>query len=247
MSHRTPAQTFPTSALLLGRVEYGDADLIVTLFTEERGRLSALARGARRSQKRFQGSLEPFHTLRVELGAHPRGELFKLHSSSIECSRDALVSNLDALTQGGRALKWLRLCAPAGAHEPALWQATCSLLDRLADKGLLEQTDGLLGGYGIRLLELLGWGLNFQNCVRCGKQCPQERSSWVSPEHGGLMCGGCGGGPFKLSAVERAHLLAAARSDEFVLDASAALTAFRIVNGALRSHLGIEEAARLRS
>lgn len=247
MSQRSSAQTFPTSALLLGRVEYGEADLIVSLFTESRGRLSALARGARRSQKRFQGSLEPFHTLRVELGEHPRGDLFSLRSSSIEHSRDGLVSSLEALTHGGRALKWLRLCAPTSADEPILWDATCNLLDQLGQKSSVGHIDGLLGGYGIRLLELLGWGLNFQSCVRCGKQCPQERSSWVSPERGGLICGDCGGGPFKLSALERAHLLAAARSDELVLDANTAATAFRIVDRALRSHLGIDEAAQLRS
>ncbi|HEX5101745.1 MAG TPA: recombination protein O N-terminal domain-containing protein, partial [Polyangiaceae bacterium] len=67
-----------THALLLKRVEYGEADLVLTLFTERFGRISALARAARKSTRRFGGALEPMHTLEVALEERPKSELFML-------------------------------------------------------------------------------------------------------------------------------------------------------------------------
>ena len=46
-----------TPAIVLRAVNYGEADRIVTLFGRDTGRLSALARGARKSQRRFAGGL----------------------------------------------------------------------------------------------------------------------------------------------------------------------------------------------
>ena len=46
-----------TPAIVLRAVNYGEADRIVTLFGRDTGRISALARGARKSQKRFAGGL----------------------------------------------------------------------------------------------------------------------------------------------------------------------------------------------
>ena len=59
MSRRTATTRVEGDSLLLGRSNYRDADLILTLFSQELGRVSALARGARKSTKRFSGSLEP--------------------------------------------------------------------------------------------------------------------------------------------------------------------------------------------
>ncbi|HEV8244483.1 MAG TPA: recombination protein O N-terminal domain-containing protein, partial [Polyangiaceae bacterium] len=57
------AKTWDSEALVVRRVEYGDSDLVLGLFTQKLGRISALARGARRSQRRFGGALEIIHTL----------------------------------------------------------------------------------------------------------------------------------------------------------------------------------------
>ena len=48
----------PTDAVILRRTPVGESDLIVALFTRDHGRVSAVARGARRSRKRFPAGLE---------------------------------------------------------------------------------------------------------------------------------------------------------------------------------------------
>ena len=107
-----------TRALVLKRVAYGESDLVVTLLTEELGRVSALARGARASQKRFGGSLEPMHTLRVRLDDRPRAELSVLRESSIDVPRTRLAIDLDKMQAAGRALGWVRRAAPPRSGGP---------------------------------------------------------------------------------------------------------------------------------
>ena len=100
--------------MLLGRVAYGESDLVVTLLTEPLGRVSALARGARRSSKRFAGALEPMHTLRVSLDERPRADLAVLYTAD---PRDALVGNARRLCPG-RTVSW-PVDPPAGRHAAA--------------------------------------------------------------------------------------------------------------------------------
>ena len=62
-------------------VPYGEADAVLTLFTERLGRVAALARGARKSGKRLAGVLDPMHTLKVALDERPGAELLGVHES----------------------------------------------------------------------------------------------------------------------------------------------------------------------
>src|SRR3954447_17326164 len=63
-----------TEAIVLRSLRYAEADRILHLYTPHRGRLSAIAKGVRKSRSRFGGRLEPFFRLQtVPPGA--RGEL----------------------------------------------------------------------------------------------------------------------------------------------------------------------------
>jgi len=56
---------FSTPAILLRRIDFGDYDLIITFFTKERGKVSVIAKSAKKSQKRFSGILERFSLLQI--------------------------------------------------------------------------------------------------------------------------------------------------------------------------------------
>ncbi|HMR79056.1 MAG TPA: DNA repair protein RecO, partial [Polyangiaceae bacterium] len=120
-----------TLALVVGRVATGDADVIVTLFTEKLGRVSALARNAMRSQRRFGGALEPLHTVRVQLSERVGSELMHLRDAKLETARTGLLTDLRLMDAAGRALGYLRRAAPVHVPEPKAWQHTVSLLDLL--------------------------------------------------------------------------------------------------------------------
>jgi DNA repair protein RecO (recombination protein O) len=229
-----------TRALLVKRVEYGEADLVLTLFTERFGRVSALARGARKSTRRFAGALEPMHTLEVGLEERPERELFGLREARIATPRRALTSELARMEAAGKALGWLRRAAPARTPEPELWHAIESLLDRLAETGSVD-SERVLAAAGLRMLAMLGWGLDFERCVSCGKPCPQGQAGLVDATRGGLVCRSCGGAKLRLDGPRRQRLAQAGTSgDPAALEADDTKVALDLVEQVLRAHAGMD-------
>lgn len=229
-----------TRALLVKRVEYGESDLVLTLFTERLGRVSALARGARKSTRRFAGALEPMHTLEVRLEERPERELFGLREARIETPRIALTSELARMEAAGKALGWLRRAAPVRTPEPELWNGIERLLDRLSEPSPVDP-GRVLGAAGLQLLATLGWGLDLERCVSCGKACPDAQAGLVDAKRGGLVCRSCGGARHRLEGPRRLRLArASASGDPALLEAGDAEVALDLVEQVLRAHAGME-------
>jgi DNA repair protein RecO (recombination protein O) len=225
-------------ALLLRRVEYGESDLVITLLTDTIGRVSALARGARKSVKRFGGVLEPMHTLAIAYDDRSGAELVVLREAKLERARPFLITSLERMQAAGQALNWVRKATPPRTPEPEVWTAMEALLDHLADveDTILPRTR--LAEGGLRLLAAFGWGIDFERCVSCGKLAAPGQAAAVDAARGGLVCRNCGGARQRISGAERAALTAAA-SGKGLDDASAAL-ALTLVEQALKAHCGIE-------
>jgi DNA repair protein RecO (recombination protein O) len=230
-----------TRALLLKRVEYGEADLVLTLFTERFGRISALARAARKSSRRFSGALEPMHTLELALEERPKSELFALREAKIATPRIGLTASLTRLEAAGRALSWVRRAAPPRTPEPELWLVIEELLDRLTSPEASLEPKKLLAAAGLRVLVTLGWGLDLERCVRCGKDCPPDQVALLDPTHGGLVCRACGGARTRLDGPTRQRFARAAESgDPGSLAADDAELALGLVEAVLKAHAGFE-------
>lgn len=221
---------------MLRRVEFGDADLIVMLLTRELGRVSALARGARRSRRRFGGALEPFFTLTVVLEERRAAELFTLREASLLRPRTGLLADLTALSAAGRVLGWVRRGAPAHTPEPEAWSIVEQLLDRLAMPANAGDADAALAGAGLRLLAAFGWALELERCVRCGRPCPDGRPANLEPTRGGLVCRECGGGRLRVSAEQRARLNLAARGQGPALAGADTHFALDLIERVLDAH-----------
>jgi DNA repair protein RecO (recombination protein O) len=224
-------------ALLLKRTDYREADLVVTLFTTTFGKVQALARGARNSRKRFGGSLEPIHTLDVELDEPKRGDLFELRSATVSVPRLYLSRDLEKLQAAGKVLGWLREALPERHREPQLWDLAVGLLDALESREGLD-TDTTLATFGLHFLGVLGWGLDFESCVKCGKVCPPGKSGTVSASRGGLVCTSCGGAKTRLDADSRRRLSETSQGAATLEPNEAGLT-LRLVEEALASHANL--------
>lgn len=226
---------------MVRRVPFGEADLVVGLFTEQRGMISAIARGGRRSARRFP-VLEPMHLLRVALDVRPGAELAVLSESALERPRLRLVADLARLEVAGRALRWVREIAPAQTAEPGAWLALNQLLDRLDAQFVVDDASasatpqGLLAEAGLHLLVAFGWGLELAQCVRCGRACDAASSAYVDPARGGLVCRACGGGRILLRPEIRAQLLAVMAGEQTSLSPADVPLALDLVEGALAVH-----------
>ena len=237
-SRRTSSPARVAQALLLRRVEYGESDLVVTLLTDTIGRISALARGARKSVKRFGGVIEPMHTLRISYDDRSGAELVVLREAKLERARPFLVTSLENMQAAGLALNWVRKAAPPRTPEPEVWAAMTELLDRLGDPDAKKSARAMLAATGLRLLSAFGWGIDLERCVSCGKAPGPAQAAAVDAARGGLICRDCGGARRRLSAGERLALGRAASGGD--LEEEHAALALELVEQALKTHGGIE-------
>lgn len=190
--------------LVLGGVDYGDADRIVHLLTAEHGRVDGLARGLRRSKRRFGGGLEA--GCRVRLMARPgRGELWHLDSSELEEGRAHLRGDLGRLALALYAVEWVGGLARAEHPEPRLF----GLLDvALTVLDGIEAAPGPLFRLGLELKALTFAGLapRLGACAVCGEALAEpapagEGLCWAVGA-GGVVHRRCGGGePVDLAYV----------------------------------------------
>ena len=237
---RRTTRAHVTQALLLRRVNLGEADLVLHFLTETTGRVAALARAARKSQKRFGGALEPFHTLRVGLEERHGSELMMLHEAAIATARSRIVSDLDRMQAAGRVLAWVRRATPPHVREAAIWSTIVSFLDVLESGGIELHVDKEVARTGLQLLAACGWGLELEQCVVCAKRCDSSRTAFVDAPRGGLVCRSCGGTGPRISGAQRARLRVAAAGGAQSLQPADTSIALSIVEAALHAHLGFE-------
>ena len=109
--------------MVLRVVDYREADRIVTLFTEQHGKVSAMARAARRSQKRFAGGLESLCVVEVTL-EHARGDLDTLREARPVLPCLALLTSLERMEAAGAGLEMLRATLAERHPEPEVFALT---------------------------------------------------------------------------------------------------------------------------
>jgi DNA repair protein RecO (recombination protein O) len=232
-------RTIVTNALLVRQVAYGESDLIATLFTEAEGKVGALVRGGRKSSKRVGGAIEPFHTMEARLEDRG-GDLATLKEARIVRVRERITANLDATMAAGTALRWVRHACPPKTREPEAWQTLNELLDAIDAIGPDESPRVALARGALRLLADMGYALDLERCVKCGKECPEGRAARVDPARGGLVCASCGGARAPLSAKLRAIALAVQRGDAEAMSADDAEAILALVDAAMASHAGFD-------
>lgn len=251
MRSRRATQNHSTAALVLRRTPYRDADLVVNLFTERLGQVSALARAARKSQRRFGGSLEPFHTLEVELDEAAGADLMTLKAARIEQPRAGLYDHLDSMEAAGRLLSWVRCASPAHTPEPRLWFLALGCLDALDETARARASRAEVGtsppasakralaAYGLALLSVCGWRLELERCVQSGALCPPGKAAMIDPERGGLISRSEGGAPFLVSGPMRQRLILAQAGMVDALTEEDAELGVTLVERCLSAHAGL--------
>jgi DNA repair protein RecO (recombination protein O) len=229
-----------SEALVVRTVEVGEADVIATLITEQVGKVSAVVRGARRGSRRLGGALEPVHTIAVLL-EDKGAELTTLKEARIVRTRVGVASSLEALDAAGVALRWARHTFPPRTPEPDGWRVLTELLDVLDAGTASPRTE--LARAGLAMLAAVGYALDLERCVACGRPCPQDKAACVDPARGGLVCRACGGASTVLLPDVRAaaRSLAAGRAgDAHQVTADQAETILRLVDRAMAAHAGFE-------
>ncbi len=203
--------SFKTEGVVLRSIRYGEADRILHLYTAERGRVNAIAKGSRRPKSRFGGRLEPF--FRLDLMLHEgRSELCTVTGASTVDGYPNLRSDGPALDAAARACDAiLRLLDSVDPNRPA-YNLLCrylALLDRNAEPGAAPGGPGAAAvglAFRLKLALAAGFSPELASCARCGEG---EGIVAFSGSAGGVVCGSCEGGGFPLSHEAHEFMVAA--------------------------------------
>lgn len=194
-------RTLKTEAVVLRSIRYGDADRILHLYSRTRGRIGAIAKGARRPKSRFGGRLEPF--FRLDLVMHEgRGELLTVTGAATLDGHPRLRASGPALGAAARACDAvLRLLDSTDPNPPA-YNLLCRYLAMLDDPKHGERAVSLEVALSFRLKLALAAGFvpELASCASCGETA---HLSGFSGAAGGVVCSSCEAGSFPLS--EEAH------------------------------------------
>jgi len=212
--------------VVLRLVPYRDADWIATLYTRGHGKISALARGARSSRRRFGASLGHLVVSRFEVERR-RGELWTLTTAELRQDFTALAGDLASYAHASYIIELVRELTPPEVPDPALLELLIAVHASLAAHG---PRPAVLRAFELRLLDELGSAPVLDRCVACGRGDGLDDEAWFDPSRGGVLCRACGAlgrgpGLRPMPGPARAYLLAAravdALEDARDLDATA--------------------------
>lgn len=227
------SESIAGDAILLRRVDYGEADVIVTLLSREAGKISALARAARKSRRRFGGALQLATVSRIEVTRRPRSELWTMSSAKPVRSFPSIATDVAAFAHVSYGVELVRELSPAEVADPDVFDLAVELFETLDACGAVPF---VLRSFEMRLLAACGLAPVLSQCARCGAgslrgtshadpslgETPErpgalERGAIYDPDRGGVVCADCaaasrGLGVKPISQAAREHLAAAARA-----------------------------------
>lgn len=181
-----------TPAILLRRIDYGDHDLIVTLFTRQQGKTSAIAKSAKKSVRRFPGVLEPFSLIDVVLTRGKGKGMYILQEASLEEPffriRENIVNTAYASYWAEMVYQWMA----DGEPQEDLYRLLAHVLGELNRGETAVEVLSIL--FQMRFLSIAGFRPNFDHCHVCKTCLDHIRCASVVPEpsKGGIACPRCG-------------------------------------------------------
>lgn len=187
-------RTYAANAIVLRRIDLGEKDRILTLYTRESGKLSAVAKGSRRPGSKLAGASEPFTCSRVCLA---RGrDLDVVSQADTRESFPNIRSDMRAVAYAVYALELVGSFVDERQPNPDLYDTLLSalyVLESGADPEIAARY------FELQVLALLGYDLVYESCARCGRAArPQAGGGGelaFSAALGGLVCGECGAPP----------------------------------------------------
>ena len=175
-----------TEAIIIGSMNLGEADKLVTFFSLDRGRLRGVAKNARRSFRRFGAGLELFTHARLHLYEKEHQELIRIESSDIISQHFDIAGDLDRMASGSVMVELVREIAPEGERNPQVFLLLAHVL-HLLNEGVDPLF--LVRIFEIRFLSLLGFQPKLDKCLSCG--CGAERPMVFFGLKGGVLCPDC--------------------------------------------------------
>lgn len=193
-----------TPAIVLRTWPFGESDKIVSFLTESHGKIRGIAKGAKRSRKRFANSLEPFAVVKLRFLDRSAGLVF-IQSCELVQTFKRLTTSLDKIAHASYFMEVADVLSGEHDENRALY---AHLRDALGFIDANETSELVTAYFELKLLKLAGYDPMLDHCRRCAAAWRGRAGRWnFSLRDGGILCPGCSAfrrevAPLSLEALE---------------------------------------------
>lgn len=179
-----------TPAIVLRTWPFGESDKIVSFLTESHGKLTGIAKGAKRSRKRFVNSLEPFSLVNLRFQDRAHSNLVFILAADLAFGFKDLLSSLEKISFASYLVEITGGLIGEREENYLVFQ---HLRDGLAQLDERSISLTFLTSFELKLLKLTGYQPLLDSCRRCSKErWDRCETRWhFSPRDGGILCESC--------------------------------------------------------
>ena len=177
-----------TEAIILRKKDFGESDLIVTFFSSLFGTLRGVAKGGRKSSKRFVNSLTTFSLVNCAFRERRSGDLVLLETCELKEGFSAIRSNYNFLLKASYMTELTEILFPSGVKSFEMFQLLKFGLGSLSDE---ENVEKIMVMFQARAMKIGGFGINISQCSICNRHYEGKGRALFHPPSGSIVCLGC--------------------------------------------------------
>lgn len=176
-------------AIVVRQADFSESSRVVTFFSKEFGRFSALAKGAKRLKGPFDAALDLLSTCEIVFIRKSSGTLSLLTQAKLVRRFSPVSTSLNSLYGGYYIADLLSCLTEEEDPDSRIFDLAASALSDLSDPN--GDSAAVIVGFEVQLLHLVGSFPNLYDCFACGEtvELVGKFAHWVS--QGGLLCGAC--------------------------------------------------------
>ncbi|MHB1685834.1 MAG: DNA repair protein RecO [Ignavibacteriaceae bacterium] len=182
------SEIIKTEAVVLSKLNYGDTSYIISLYSKELGKISAIVKGARSPKSKLGLVTDPVNHLQVVLYKKDTRELQIISSADLLSNFTELKSDFDKLKYSQAIIELVKKLTVEHETNPRLFKGIIRILELLNSSD--EAPNILFSRFFLFFLEELGYGITLEKCSVCGKSIQPEAG--LSYNFGiGILCHVC--------------------------------------------------------
>jgi DNA repair protein RecO (recombination protein O) len=177
------------SAIVLKSINLRESSRIITLYSNEFGKMKVVAKGILLPKSRLSGNLENFSQVNVVFYKRENVELYTLSQADLVNPFYKICLDLDRFTIASTGMELLDKLVSWEEPSPKVFDLSLDFLSQIESTGANNLKKVLLA-YVLKLVTILGYKPKLENCVTCDKKI-KGKFIFFSPERGGLVCSSC--------------------------------------------------------
>jgi len=234
-----------SSAIIIDLRDYGEADRIVTAYTRDAGKITGIAKSAKKSQKRFGAALDLFASVVMSFFVKETSGLVRIDQCRLVQAFPGIQEDITRMSYGSYMAELTKEMSAEGVSHPEVFDGLNMFLSLLDKAGPRED---YLRMFEMRLIAAAGFRPVLTACCRCRREWLKGETFRFSNSMGGVVCPACSAAqqqtrPLSLGTaklLEQACNLAVEKIQRLMFSAQALSESSTIVPSFIRYHLGKE-------